>query len=152
MKRLTMDTIDLREKNVFSTLKYIALLVIIVVITCLLPRPPIYMKIIISIMTLFCVGVLLWAAFFIKNELVFYKDKLVYTRYKGKFEFNYDEIASIKYSHILSAETNVVVPVHVQRHYLLITYKNSEEVTIQLYGRIFLEEEINTLLKKYNLV
>ena len=147
-----MDIINLRERNVLSVLKYMLILAVFEIIICVSHKPSTFMKIILTGMFLFCIGALIWAAFFIKNELVFYKGKLVYTRYKEILEFNYDEITSIRYSHILSAETNVVTPVHVQRHYLIVIYKNFQEVTVQLYGRVFLEEEINTLFKKYNLV
>jgi hypothetical protein len=147
-----VDIIDLREKNVLSNFKYMVILAIAEVIVCVLPNIAPFMKIILTVMFLFCIGALIWAAFFIKNELVFYKDKLIYNRYKERVEVNYNDITSIKYSHILSSETNVIVPVQVQRHYLIVTYRNSEERTMELFGRIFIEEEINILFKKYNLV
>ena len=147
-----MDTIDLREKNFITNLKYMLILVSVAVITCFLPNVPTFMKIVITIMTLFCLGALIWATFFIKNELIFYENKLVYNRYKERVEVNYDEIKSIKYNCILSAETNVVVPVHVKRHYIIVTYKNNKELTMELYGNVFIEEQINTLFKKYNQV
>ena len=146
-----MDIIDLRERNVLNNFKLMSIPTIIAVITCFLPNVPTFMKIVVSIITLLCLGTLIWATFFIKNELVFYENKLVINRHKGSLEVNYDDIKSIKYSCILSAETNVVVPVHVKRHYIIIAYKNNEELTIELFGRIFMEEQFNTLFKKYNL-
>lgn len=128
------------------------ILVSVAVITCFLPNVPTFMKIVITIMTLFCLGALIWATFFIKNQLVFYENKLVYNRYKEIVDVNYNDIMSIRYNCILSAETNVVVPVHVKRHYIIVTYKNNKELTIELYGNVFIEEQINTLFKKYNLV
>ena len=147
-----MDIINLRERNLLTGLKYIVIVAMIGVVIWFLPNAPAFMKIIISIMMLGCIGVLIWATFFIKNEIVFYENKLIYSRYKERFEINYNDIKSIKYSCILSAETNVVVPVHVKRHYIIVDYKNSKELTMELFGRIFIEEQINTLFEKYNLV
>ena len=146
-----MDIIDLREKNFLTNFKYIAILVIFGAIFCILPNIAPFMKIVLIIMLLFCLGALVWATFFIKNQLVFYENKLVYNRYKEIVEVNYNDIMSIKYNCILSAETNVVVPVHVKRHYIVVTYKNTKELTMELFGRIFIEGQINTLFKKYNL-
>lgn len=147
-----MDIINLRERNLLINLKYIVIVAMIGVVIWFLPNAPTFMKIIISIMMLGCIGALIWATFFIKKELVFYEDKLIYNRYKERVEVNYADIKSIKYNCILSAETNIVVSVHVKRHYIIVTYKNAKKLTMELYGNIFIEEQVNTLFKKYNLV
>jgi hypothetical protein len=141
-----LDAINLKEKNIVPNLKFVVILVVFGLIGWVLPNISFVMKIVLSVILFICVVALLLSSFFIKNQIIFHHDKLVIDRYNTNIEFPYQDIKNVRYHSELTDTLSI------KKHCLIITTSKSKEIVIELFGNVLIEEEINALIRKYNLV